>query len=131
MEALGVVPVDPAEGRELDVLDRPPGLLASRPKFDSQTYKRRNIVERPFNLLKQWRGLATRYDRHAVVYRAGAVLGAHAHVSHVSPKRERGTCVRMRAGSVWFRSRRMSCRGTRRERTGQEFSASSASSCSS
>jgi transposase len=46
------------------------------PKFDAEIYKRRNVVERSFNLLKQWRGLATRYDKHAIVYRAGAVLAA-------------------------------------------------------
>lgn len=46
------------------------------PFTHSQIYKRRNVVERSFNLLKQWRGLATRYDKHAVVYRAGAVLAA-------------------------------------------------------
>ncbi|WP_369796667.1 IS5 family transposase [Cellulomonas sp. URHE0023] len=46
------------------------------PKLDRETYKRRNVVERSFNLLKQWRGLATRYDKHATVYRAGAVLAA-------------------------------------------------------
>lgn len=46
------------------------------PKFDRETYKRRNVVERSFNLLKQWRGLATRYDKYATTYRAGAVLAA-------------------------------------------------------
>lgn len=35
------------------------------PKLDRETYKRRNVVERSFNLLKQWRGLATRSDKHA------------------------------------------------------------------
>ncbi len=44
------------------------------PSFDRETYKQRNLVERSFNLLKQWRGLATRYDKHATIYRAGAVL---------------------------------------------------------
>ncbi len=34
------------------------------------------MVERSFNLLKQWRCLATRYGKHAIVYRAGAVLAA-------------------------------------------------------
>ncbi|CUU64698.1 Transposase DDE domain, partial [Corynebacterium variabile] len=29
-----------------------------------------------FNLLKQWRGLATRYDKLAVIYRGAAVLAA-------------------------------------------------------
>lgn len=46
------------------------------PKLDRETYKQRNVVERSFNLLKQWRGLATRYDKHAVIYRGGAVLAA-------------------------------------------------------
>jgi len=53
------------------------GQMGGRPpKLDRETYKRRNTVERSFNLLKQWRGLATRYDKHAIVYRAGAVLAA-------------------------------------------------------
>ncbi|MFJ8509864.1 transposase [Streptomyces avermitilis] len=42
----------------------------------SETYKRRNLVERSFNLLKQWRGLATRYDELAVVHRSAAVPAA-------------------------------------------------------
>lgn len=46
------------------------------PSFDTETYKRRNVVERSFNLLKQWRALATRYDKHAIIYRAGVVLAA-------------------------------------------------------
>jgi transposase len=48
---------------------RPPG-------FDAEVYKGRNVVERAFNKVKQWRGLATRYDMLAVVYRAAAVLSA-------------------------------------------------------
>jgi transposase len=39
-------------------------------------YKQRNLVERSFALLKQWRGLATRYDKLAIVYRAAVVLSA-------------------------------------------------------
>ncbi len=46
------------------------------PKMDWDAYKGRNVVERSFNLLKQWRGLATRYDKLAVVYRGAAVLAA-------------------------------------------------------
>ena len=30
--------------------------------FDKVRYRRRNVVERGFNQLKGWRGLATRYD---------------------------------------------------------------------
>lgn len=47
-----------------------------RPGFDAQDYKGRNVIERGFNLTKQWRGLAARYDKLAVIYRGGAVLRA-------------------------------------------------------
>jgi putative transposase len=46
------------------------------PAFDAADYKGRNVVERNFNVVKQWRGLATRYDKLAIVYRAAAVLRA-------------------------------------------------------
>ena len=39
-------------------------------------YKGRNVVERAFNAVKQWRGLATRYDKHAVIYRGAVILAA-------------------------------------------------------
>lgn len=44
--------------------------------YDHDTYKGRDVVERSFAVLKQWRGLATRYDNLAVVYRAAEVLAA-------------------------------------------------------
>ena len=44
--------------------------------FDWETYKHRNTVERCFNRLKQWRGLAMRTDKHAHNYEAGLLLGA-------------------------------------------------------
>ena len=46
------------------------------PAFDPDVYKGRNVVERSFNDHKQWRGLATRYDKLAAVYRGGVVLRA-------------------------------------------------------
>ena len=46
------------------------------PNFDPVIYKRRNVVERSFNDHKQWRGIATRYDKLAYVYRGGVVLRA-------------------------------------------------------
>ena len=46
------------------------------PAFDEVRYKQRNLVERSFALLKQWRGLATRYDKLAIIYRAAVVLSA-------------------------------------------------------
>jgi transposase len=38
------------------------------PVFDAQAYKRRNVVERCFARLKQYRAIATRYDKTAVSY---------------------------------------------------------------
>lgn len=48
---------------------RPPG-------FDREAYRRRNVVERMINRFKQFRRVATRYDKHAVRYRAFVVLAA-------------------------------------------------------
>lgn len=44
------------------------------PSFDSQLYKRRNVIERAFSKAKHWRAVATRYDKLATTYRAGFVL---------------------------------------------------------
>ena len=53
------------------------GSKGGRPyAFDAERYKRRNIVERCFSRLKQWRGVATRYDKKAVNYRGGIVLAS-------------------------------------------------------
>ncbi len=53
------------------------GSRGGRPvSFDASDYKNRNVVERAFNHFKNWRGLATRYDKHALVYRGGVVLAA-------------------------------------------------------
>lgn len=53
------------------------GSRGGRPvSYDIEDYKGRNVVERGFNEDKQWRGLATRYDKLVVTYRGGAVLRA-------------------------------------------------------
>jgi transposase len=44
--------------------------------YDTAAYRRRNVVERSFNVFKQWRALATRYDKLALTYRGGVVLRA-------------------------------------------------------
>ncbi len=49
---------------------------ARRVGFDAEDYKNRNVVERAFNKLKNWRGLATRYDKHARIYRGGMLLAS-------------------------------------------------------
>lgn len=53
------------------------GSRGGRPlAFDPVDYHGCNVVERRFCRLKQWRGLATRYDKLAIVYRAAVVLHA-------------------------------------------------------
>ena len=42
--------------------------------FDAALYTQRNVVERCVNALKQWRGLATRYEKRAVNYRALVII---------------------------------------------------------
>ncbi len=44
------------------------------PAFDPARYRDRNVVERNYALMKQWRGRATRDDKHATNHRAAAVL---------------------------------------------------------
>jgi transposase len=44
------------------------------PKFECEAYCRRNVVERCVNRLKQWRGVATRYEKRATNYRAMVVI---------------------------------------------------------
>jgi transposase len=46
---------------------RPPG-------FDQAIYAKRNTVERGYLRLKQWRGIATRYDKHALTFLGGVTL---------------------------------------------------------
>jgi transposase len=47
-----------------------------RPCFECGIYVGRNVVERCINRLKQFRGLATRYEKRAINYRAMVVLAA-------------------------------------------------------
>ena len=44
------------------------------PAFDAGIYKDRNTVERGFGRLKQWRGIATRYDKYATTFLGGVLL---------------------------------------------------------
>jgi transposase len=48
---------------------RPPG-------FNRETYRRRNLVERCFNRLKGFRGIATRYEKTATSYEAAVTLAS-------------------------------------------------------
>lgn len=46
------------------------------PAFDPQAYKGRNVVERCINRLKDFRAVATRYDKRGRNYLAGVLLAA-------------------------------------------------------
>ena len=46
------------------------------PAFDADSYRQRNVVERCFNRLKQFRDLATRYAKRAAYYRAELTIAA-------------------------------------------------------
>lgn len=51
------------------------GAAGGRPVvFDPERYRQRNTVERCFQKIKAWRGLATRYDKAPESYEAGLCL---------------------------------------------------------
>jgi len=72
----GIVAVIPQPSDQIAHRQRRGSRGGRPPAFDAADYKGRNVVERNFNTVKQWRGLATRYDKLAVVYRGAAVLRA-------------------------------------------------------
>src|SRR5829696_392346 len=49
---------------------------APDPAFDRAAYRERNVVERLINRLKQWRRIATRYEKRAVNYLAMLTVAA-------------------------------------------------------
>jgi transposase len=46
------------------------------PSFDREAYRERNVIERLINRLKQWRRIATRYEKRAANYLAMLTLAA-------------------------------------------------------
>ena len=56
--------------------ERRAGRRGRPPGFDRELYAKRNVVERCVGRLKQWRGVATRYEKRAVNYRAMVVIAA-------------------------------------------------------
>ena len=58
-----------------DQKGRRAGRPGRRPGFDREAYRRRDVVE-SVNRLKQWRAIATRYEKRAVNYRAMVVIAA-------------------------------------------------------
>ncbi|YCK38658.1 hypothetical protein ACNF49_32815 [Actinomadura sp. ATCC 39365] len=53
------------------------GSRGGRPRaFDALTYKHRNLAERCIGKLKQWRAIATRFDKPASRYLAGVTIAS-------------------------------------------------------
>ena len=61
----GITPVIPTKANE-----------RRQPGFDREAYRQRNIVERLINRLKNFRRIATRYEKRAVNYLAMITIGA-------------------------------------------------------
>jgi transposase len=76
LRARGIVAVIPEPADQAGRRKRRGSRGGRPPAFDPVDYRGRNVVERRFNLLKQWRGLATRFDKLAIVYRSAVVLNA-------------------------------------------------------
>jgi transposase len=70
-----IEPLLPREGGK-DQRERRTGRPGRRPGFDREAYRRRNVVERCVGRLKQWRSVATRYEKRAVNYRAMVVIAS-------------------------------------------------------
>jgi transposase len=52
------------------------GITMAIPLIARKAYRRRNVIERLFRKLKNWRRIATRYDRLAQNYLSGLALAA-------------------------------------------------------
>ena len=76
LRARGISAVIPEKSDHIAARKRR-GYRGGRPPIlNTEAYKDRNVVERSFALNKQWCGIATRYDKLAITYRAAAVLHA-------------------------------------------------------
>jgi len=76
LRSRGIVAVIPEPADQIRHRKRRGSAGGRPPHLDAADYKHRNVIERGFASVKQWRGLATRYDKLAITYRGAAVLRA-------------------------------------------------------
>jgi transposase len=63
-------------GRGIGAVIAPKDNEHRRGAFDKEAYRQRNLIERLINRLKQFRRVATRYEKRAVNYRAMLTIAA-------------------------------------------------------
>jgi transposase len=65
LERRGIEPVIPPKSNRIEPIE-----------YDAETYKHRNLIERCVNALKQFRRIATRYEKTARAYLSMLCIGA-------------------------------------------------------
>ena len=75
----GIAATIPERADQITHRRRRPGRPIDFGEDQRQRYRGRNVVERCFNRLKQWRGIAMRSDKYARNYHAGLCLAATLH----------------------------------------------------
>lgn len=64
------------KGRRIEVVIPPKADEEPDPAFDRAVYRERNVIERLINRLKQWRRIATRYEKRAANFEAMLTIAA-------------------------------------------------------
>lgn len=74
LEAMGITAVIPERSDQIERRHQAGDLAEFLPGFDPDIYKLRNVVERFFGRIKEFRAVATRYDKLAITFLAGITL---------------------------------------------------------
>jgi transposase len=68
--------------------------VAEMSRFVTKRYcQLRNLIERMFCRLKDWRRIAARYDKHAANFAAAAALGSYRHLADLSLEPRISPCI--------------------------------------
>lgn len=76
LRARGIAATIPERNDQIANRRKRPGRPIEFGEAQQERYRGRNVVERCFNRLKQWRGIAMRSDKLARNYRAGVALAS-------------------------------------------------------